>query len=502
MFLDLHYSNTNGATYQVPLFFVVTDRGPNNKIVFVKDAEDFIKKFGNKPLMLEESYVYAYRTAMLTPIYCCKLAPVDYINPNLVFAITNYSNTYYIMPGYIGKDYLFYPYYTLQNKFASTSLYQVLFSISSLYGGTDYIARIVMRNNYLYFMNAFDTDVMPFINKNVYSNYYVMENYSFTITQTNINILTQLPDTFESYTYIDHNILFRIISNIFRSNTMQLYTNANLFIRNNSIDEEAFLTALASITNDEYYYIKYVIAPIQIHFSSSFIYAINQTLFRFCLNQQQNYLGSLLYTFVKSASEIINSNLIVSYTHIQKTYLPELGKLAFVPIHYDAAYKIIDFRLQTNDNSTTLLTFNDIYQHHIPTYTNQYAIHINASGISSFTVYNINQIVNTYKGPAQTVFRTTYQSNNMLVFEYVNADILDLLHRLYKVLVPIKHKLYQNSDFIKQLVKYVITNYHETMIEEFNVYFKDLVYEHNMISIVIRLKYKRIADTVDITMRI
>ena len=503
MSINLEYSNTNNATYQVPLFFISTNKGPYNTITFIKNDMEFVNTYGNKPIMLEESFVYAYRTSMLTPIYCCNLAPLDYTNPNLIYVIANYNNQLYILPGYIGKNTLFYPYPSLTNSFNSTSLYEVLWSASSFFGGEDYQAKLLLRDNYLYFVTDKNADVIPFINESIYTDNYAMDAYSFTYSNTNIKVVYDLSASkVVSYTYIDQDIFFDILYNILSSNTLQMFTNSTLFIESNTINEQEFLNALQSISNVNDYFIKYVIAPIQTDFSNSMISSINKILYNFCINQHTNYLGSLLYTYIRNENDIINSNLIVSYTHLQKIYYTELGKLKISPIHYDAVYKIINYRLRTKDNSTTVLLFNDIYHHSIDNYTNEYSIKINKSGFNSFTIYTINQIVNTYKGPAQTTFRTTYKGNNVLVYEYVNADLLDLLHRLYRVLLPLKHKLYYNKDYIKQLVSNVISEYHLSMIDKFTVYIKDYVEEFNTIAIVIRIKYKRIAETVDITLQI
>ncbi len=216
------------------------------------------------------------------------------------------------------------------------------------------------------------------------------------------------------------------------------------------------------------------------------------------LNNYTEYAGSLVYAYINSVSNL-NSNLFVAYNQILKTYYPEIGAILYSPAHYEALYQLIQYRLQTNDNSTTLLTFSDVYNTSISNYTNQYAIGIN--NYASFTEFNINQIVNTYKGSAQTTFKTTYNGNTMLVYEYINADLLDLMNRLYRRLVVLKHEFNITQNEVYAIVSFIISYYHATMIEKFNV----KVYpspDPNTIIIALTLKYKRIAELINITLRV
>ncbi len=219
--MNLLYSNTNNATYQIPLFFILAEQGPDNQIVQINSQNEFVQTYGNKPVGIFEPFIYAYRMSAITPIYCYKLAPPNYSTANFCYALVNVNNIGYILPGYIDNNMVFNTFEPFTNITVQSTLYQPLISISAFYSGTNYIATLYFQNSMFIISNDIINDS---ITLNGYSNSGLL--YSYTINNNSYsftNIQIWYNGSFTSVTLVTPQMAFVSLTSLLYSYVYTTY---------------------------------------------------------------------------------------------------------------------------------------------------------------------------------------------------------------------------------------------------------------------------------------
>ncbi len=109
------------------LFFIASDQGPANEIVYITSQEQFIQTFGAPQLNYPWSSIYAYYWSNLANALCVRLLPYDATAANLTYAfITNMASATSIQLNSNSQ-----PVFTIAAGYLSASSFTVVYSSNS-----------------------------------------------------------------------------------------------------------------------------------------------------------------------------------------------------------------------------------------------------------------------------------------------------------------------------------------------------------------------------------
>ena len=462
---------------QKPLFFIVSEKGPVNQIVQVNNRKEFVDTYGYliHPYFYE-SFIYALRLVDYTPVLCYRVVDTTTIVPNLTFAIINRPSNTFAVAGYINAENQFvYKIHPANATSYTTENYYILAQISANTTG--------QLNNADAFIKTLDNNLFIYVQASTYKEVFSLtaipyfenkQNYSVTIaesftTNTEIRYLNRY-NSYTSFTVFS----FSVLSDMLLSwqlylpdqkyrihfETEQFKDNLGEF----SIDR--FINSLTSTQLPDDIFIKYIVSPLKYDFSTEQIQTINSFLYNYCLYLYNLDLGCLLYIFENTPESAIKNNLVVSFNQYFNTYVPEIGKIVKIPIHYAVIYELLQRR--TIVNNTYQISFESIQNiftsttHAYIKITNnekEYLIH---NSDFNFAQYSTNGIILT------SLF-TTDKYISPLKFEHINADIIDLKYRLKKALLPFVHQLNTPLNVIKNTIVDIINTYHKELLYDFSI---------------------------------